>query len=98
MKTGLLILLILIILCVGIGVVRRTITRLISNTASPPEINIAKLATAPAEDEEGDPEDMWSPEGDEVIPFEEWPTNQDWFGDLYPNSEYLKPQVQFSSF
>lgn len=66
---------------------------------SPPQkVNMAELTAAQADDKEEDPEDVIPPEGDEVIPFEEWPTNQDWFGDLYLNSEYLKPQVQFFLF
>lgn len=88
---------IILIFCIGFAVIKRMLYKLISSTTSPPEINMAELSITPADNEEEDPKNMVPPEGDDIIPFEDWPTNQDWFGDLYPNLEYLKPQIQFSA-
>ncbi|TRZ11905.1 hypothetical protein HGM15179_015199 [Zosterops borbonicus] len=109
-KTGLLILFILFIVGIAFGIIRRLTTRLITNATSSLSVNNVWATTPPLEEiemqtfafeerralEDADPEDFL-PEAEGQWPpaFEDWPTNQQWFGDLYPNSEYLAPQPQF---
>ncbi|TRZ10813.1 hypothetical protein HGM15179_016282 [Zosterops borbonicus] len=112
-KTSLLILFLLLIVGIAFGLTKRLTRRLISDaastlnvnhvwTTSPPleEIELQNLPPQEVEDEEEtDSEDfLLEDEGQWPMPFESWPTNQQWFGDLYPNSEYLAPQPQFNSF
>lgn len=84
LKTCLLILFI-IILCIDFGLIKCMLVKLISSITSPPEVNMASVPSAPTEDM-GDPEDIVLPKGDDAtLPFEEWPTNQDWFGTYTQN-------------
>ncbi|TRZ14383.1 hypothetical protein HGM15179_012724 [Zosterops borbonicus] len=109
-KTGLLVSFFLLIIAIAFGVIKRFTQRLITDATSTLSVNhIAafppvppeyfELQEMPPEEEDLDPEDFLpEDEGQWPEPFEQWPTNQQWFGDLYPESEYLAPQVQFTSF
>lgn len=110
-KTGLLILLLILIIAIAFGLIRKITQRLITSTTSslsmnnvwmnsPPleEIEMQNFPPEEEEEEEPDPEDF-RPEaqGQWPMPFRQWPTNQSRFGELYPDSEYLAPQPQFFS-
>lgn len=106
-KTGLLVLFLLLIIGIAFGLIKRFTHRLFSDAMSTLSINhVAATSTAPEmeleeipPEEELDSEDFLPIEkGQWPMPFEQRPTNQQWFGDLYPESEYLAPQVQFRSF
>ncbi|TRZ06853.1 hypothetical protein HGM15179_020254 [Zosterops borbonicus] len=107
-KTGLFVLFIIILISIAFGLIKCMVYWLISNTTTPPEVNQVTLPTAPADgqglegavplEEDENPENILPPKRDWPIPLEEWPTNQQWFEDLDPKSEYLDPQVQFTSF
>ncbi|TRZ17400.1 hypothetical protein HGM15179_009703 [Zosterops borbonicus] len=97
LKTGLLILFIFSVIVIAFGFVKKLLfkanTAATSPTANVAETEMQELGTQ-EEDENFVPEAQrrWP------LPFDEWPTNQQWFGDLYPDSEYLAPQPQFRSF
>lgn len=95
-KTGLLILLIIMIL-IAFRLIRRMIYRLLSNATAPPDVNHIITPSAPEEmmeleevaaPENNNPEEVdhenFLPEQDGQwrVPFEDWPTNQQWFGDI----------------
>lgn len=61
-----------------------------------PKINQVMVPSATMEEE--DPEEAISLQEDGYSFPDNWPTNQPWFGDWYPSSEYLAPQIQFSAF
>ncbi|TRZ10791.1 hypothetical protein HGM15179_016309 [Zosterops borbonicus] len=106
-KTGLLVLVLLFIIGIAFGLIKKFTQRLISNATSTLSVNhVAATPTTPemelkemSPEKDLDSEDFLpEDEGQWPMPFEQWPTNQQWFGDLYPESEYFAPQMQFRSF
>ncbi|TRZ06828.1 hypothetical protein HGM15179_020280 [Zosterops borbonicus] len=94
------------------GLIKKSTSRLIANVTSklrvnniwmtshsPEKIEMQDLPPEEEDEEELSFEDFVpKAEGQWPVPFEEWPTNQQWFGDLYPESECHAPQAQFHSF
>ncbi|TRZ17283.1 hypothetical protein HGM15179_009816 [Zosterops borbonicus] len=112
-KTGLLILLFMFLVGVAFGVIKKFTQRAITNATSALSVNHV-WATAPPleeiemqnlpplqEEEENfqDPEDFKpGSERQWPLPYEEWPVNQTWFQELYPESDFLPTPPQFRSF
>lgn len=100
-KTGLLIFYIILITAIALRLIKKLLSKLVV-TATSPKLNWAEMAeNTKMQDLSAQEENVdFLPEvqGQWPIPFNEWPTNQQWFGELYPNSEYLAPQPQFRSF
>lgn len=93
------------IIAIAFRIIKKFTQRRITNATSTLRINHAAIPSAPKEielqevlpEENIDAEDFLpEDQGQWPVPFEDWPTNQQWFRDLYPESEYLAPQMQFT--
>ncbi|TRZ13014.1 hypothetical protein HGM15179_014096 [Zosterops borbonicus] len=109
-KTGLLILFVLFIVRIAFSIIKQFVTRVVTNATSSLSVNNVWTTTPPLKETEmqtfppEEEEVLEDPDSEDFLPeaegqwppaFEDWLTNQPWFGDLYPNSEYLAPQPQF---
>ncbi|TRZ12056.1 hypothetical protein HGM15179_015050 [Zosterops borbonicus] len=94
-KTGLLVLFILFIIAVVFAVIKKLLFRLISSTTSPSinriEAEEIEMQDLEAADSMHNSED-YHPEtqGQWPIPFEDWPTNQEWHVECYQDSDLLE--------
>ncbi|XP_063268743.1 uncharacterized protein LOC134558620 [Prinia subflava] len=100
LRTCLLILFIILIISIAFGLIRRMLFKLVSNSTSLPTPAAARvtMATAPDEDLEEFEEEFDEEDNGENLPHDQWPTQQEWFAECYPDSEYLPDPPQFRSF
>ncbi|XP_063248271.1 uncharacterized protein LOC134547974 [Prinia subflava] len=103
LRTILLFVFIIFIVLVAFGIIRRMIFKLISSTTTSPspEINhtavSADVEEAEFEDSEEELEGYEEPEGPCRLPHDQWPTQQSYFAECYPESEYLPDPPRFFS-
>ncbi|RMB93600.1 hypothetical protein DUI87_30299 [Hirundo rustica rustica] len=100
LKTILLILFILMLVIISFGIIKRMLFKLISNATHSPSINRIAMPSTPEMEEDMELEEILDEEARNPSKEEHqlgWPTQHEWFAELYPNSKYLPPPFQFSS-
>ncbi|RMB92340.1 hypothetical protein DUI87_31214 [Hirundo rustica rustica] len=104
-KTLLLCLFVLMLVIIAFGLLKRMLYNLIATSHSP-SVNCLNVTSESREEDtelefkealEGTPEDEDGRNPDEEQHGLGYPTQQEWFAEAYPQSEYLPPRFQFRS-